>query len=121
MPCCVRTVPCPSQRYGTTTDELLRAAIVGYEASYTLAVSIQPGHKALGYHATGTCGVINMVFETVAMMSIFASRTYNLRDIVLTGNLTTLPQAEESFRKLRDHIHGLFPEAGESDIRRIIQ
>ncbi|MBO4228780.1 MAG: type II pantothenate kinase [Clostridia bacterium] len=48
------------------------------------------------------CGIINMVYETVAMMSIFASRAYHLRDIVLTGNLTTLPQAKDSFRNLSD-------------------
>ncbi len=47
-----------SQRYGIGVDEMLRAAIVGYEASYTMAVSIQPGHKAMGYHATGTCGTL---------------------------------------------------------------
>lgn len=47
-----------AQRYGYTVDAVLRAAIIGYETSYTMAVSIQPGHKALGYHATGTCGVL---------------------------------------------------------------
>lgn len=47
-----------AQRYGNTVEEVLRAAIVGYEASYTMAVSIQPGHKAMGYHATGTCGTV---------------------------------------------------------------
>ena len=47
-----------AQRYGKTADELLKAAVVGYEASYTMAVSIQPGHKAMGYHATGTCGTL---------------------------------------------------------------
>ena len=47
-----------AQRYGKNINEVLGAAIVGYEASYTMAVSIQPGHKALGYHATGTCGTL---------------------------------------------------------------
>ncbi|MBO4289162.1 MAG: MmgE/PrpD family protein [Lachnospiraceae bacterium] len=47
-----------AQRRGLGTEEVLRAAVAGYEASYTMAVSIQPGHKARGYHATGTCGVI---------------------------------------------------------------
>ena len=47
-----------SQRYGIGMEEMLRAAITGYEASYTMAVSIQPGHKAMGYHATGTCGTL---------------------------------------------------------------
>lgn len=47
-----------AQRHGKTVDDVLKAAIVGYEASYTMAVSIQPGHKAMGYHATGTCGTL---------------------------------------------------------------
>ncbi len=47
-----------SQRYGKTVDEVLKAAVTGYEVSYTMAVSIQPGHKAMGYHATGTCGTL---------------------------------------------------------------
>ena len=37
-----------SQRYGISIDDMLKAAITGYEASYTMAVSIQPGHKAMG-------------------------------------------------------------------------
>ena len=45
-------------------------------------------------------GVINMVFETAAMMSIFAGRSYGLKDIVLTGNLTVLPQAKPTFDNL---------------------
>ena len=45
-------------------------------------------------------GVINMIFETVGMMAIFAARTYKLRDIVLTGNLTSVPQAKEIFKTL---------------------
>ena len=47
-----------AQRYRKSVDEVLKAAVVGYEASYTMAVSIQPGHKAMGYHATGTCGTL---------------------------------------------------------------
>ena len=40
-----------AQRHGKTVADVLRAAVIGYEASFTLAVSIQPGHKALGFHA----------------------------------------------------------------------
>jgi 2-methylcitrate dehydratase PrpD len=36
----------------------LKAVILGYETSYTIANTIQPLHKLLGYHATGTCGVL---------------------------------------------------------------
>ena len=57
-----------AQRYGTETDEMLRAAVTGYEASYTMAVSIQPGHKAMGYHATGTCGTLGAVIAASSML-----------------------------------------------------
>lgn len=39
-------------------EDVLKAAVIGYETSYTMAASIQPEHKAMGYHATGTCGVL---------------------------------------------------------------
>lgn len=45
-------------------------------------------------------GLINMIFETIGMMAIFAARGKNIRDIVLTGNLTNLPQAKEIFYNL---------------------
>lgn len=57
-----------SQRYGIGVDEMLRAAVVGYEASYTMAVSIQPGHKAMGYHATGTCGTLGATLAGAYML-----------------------------------------------------
>lgn len=43
-------------------------------------------------------GIANMIAETVAMLSIFAARSYGLRDIVLTGNLAAL----DSFKKVFD-------------------
>ncbi len=57
-----------AQRYDVGVDALLRAAVVGYEASYTMAVSIQPGHKALGYHATGTCGTLGATLAAAYML-----------------------------------------------------
>lgn len=57
-----------SQRYGIGIDDLLRAAVVGYETSYTMAVSIQPGHKALGYHATGTCGTLGAALAAAYLL-----------------------------------------------------
>jgi len=46
-------------------------------------------------------GLVNMVFETIAMMAIFSARMKNIKDIVLIGNLSVLPQAEEIFDKLQ--------------------
>lgn len=57
-----------AQRYDNTVEEVLRAAIIGYEASYTMAVSIQPKHKALGFHATGTCGMLGATLAAAYML-----------------------------------------------------
>ncbi len=46
-------------------------------------------------------GLLNMVFETIAMMAIFTARTKGIKDIVLIGNLAILPQAKEIFDKLQ--------------------
>ena len=45
-------------------------------------------------------GILNMVFETVGMVSLFAARNHDIRDIVLTGNMTTVPQAKPIFAGL---------------------
>jgi len=50
-----------AERFHKTVDNVLRAAVIGYETSFTMAVSIQPMHKGLGFHATGTCGILGAV------------------------------------------------------------
>ena len=45
-------------------------------------------------------GLINMVFETIGMISMFAARNYKLRDVVLTGNLSGVEQASDIFGTL---------------------
>lgn len=45
-------------------------------------------------------GLINMVFETVGMMAIFAARMKNIKNIVLIGNLSGLSEADGMFEKL---------------------
>ena len=45
-------------------------------------------------------GIINMIYETIGMQAVFAARGYGIRDIVLTGNMAILPQAEKIFANL---------------------
>jgi len=45
-------------------------------------------------------GVLNMVFETVGMVSLFAARSRGVKDIVMTGNLTTIPYCKTVMAKL---------------------
>ena len=49
--------------------------------------------KSTASDADFALGMINMIFQTVGMMAVFASRNDTIRDVVLTGTLTTLPQA----------------------------
>ena len=45
-------------------------------------------------------GILNMIFETIGMMSIFAATQFSLKDIVLTGILSSYPQSVEIFINL---------------------
>lgn len=47
-------------------------------------------------------GLLNMVFETVGMMALFAARSRGLKNIVLTGNLTGIAYAKTAFATLSD-------------------
>jgi len=45
-------------------------------------------------------GIINLVFQTIGVLSIFAARMDGTSDIVLTGNLTNVPQSIDIFNGL---------------------
>ncbi len=45
-------------------------------------------------------GILNMVYQVVGMMAIFAARTEMDKDIVLSGKLVDIPQARKTFREL---------------------
>ncbi|MBQ7125373.1 MAG: type II pantothenate kinase [Clostridia bacterium] len=45
-------------------------------------------------------GLVNMIFESVAMLALFASRDKKIEKIVMTGNMTTIPQAKTIFDSL---------------------
>lgn len=45
-------------------------------------------------------GIANMVAETIAMLAVFAARRYELKNVVLTGNLTCLHAITRVFENL---------------------
>ncbi len=45
-------------------------------------------------------GIANMVGETIAMLAVFAARNYKVKDVVLTGNLTTISAITKVFEGL---------------------
>ena len=57
-------------------------------------------------------GILNMVFETVGMLALFAARARGVEDIVLTGNLTCVDYAARAFEGLSNMfgVRFLIPE-----------
>ena len=57
-------------------------------------------------------GIANMVAETIGMMSVFAARSYGLKDVVLTGNLTALCSITNVFESMERNfgIRFIIPE-----------
>ena len=47
-----------------------------------------------------TLGVLNMTFQTIGMMAVFACRNDHIKDVVLTGTLTQVPFAKKVFQSL---------------------
>ena len=54
----------------------------------------------LATHPDIALGILNLVFETVGMIAVFASRSCDIKDIVLTGTLTRTPQAKPVYEKM---------------------
>ena len=87
-----------SQRYHFSVEEMLKAAVVGYEASYTMAVSIQPGHKAMGYHATGTCGTLGAALSAAYLLGLGEEerfQTFAAACVAASGMLKVLDDGSE--------------------------
>ena len=52
-------------------------------------------------------GILNMVYETVGMVSVFAAKHCGVKDIILTGNLTRLPYCRAKFREFNTMGYGV--------------
>lgn len=51
-------------------------------------------------------GVLNMVFQTIGMLAVFACRNEGMKDVVLTGTLSQVPGAVAIFKMLHK-MHGV--------------
>ena len=49
--------------------------------------------KSTASEADLALGILNMVFQTIGMLAVFAMRNDPIRDVLLTGTLATFPQA----------------------------
>ncbi len=57
-------------------------------------------------------GIANMVAETIAMLAVFAARNFKVKNVVLTGNLTSIPSVAHVFEDLEENfgVRFLIPE-----------
>ena len=57
-------------------------------------------------------GIANMVGETIAMLAVFAARSYGIKNVVLTGNLTAIKSVAEVFEGLESmfNVKFIIPE-----------
>ena len=67
-----------AEKNNASMEKLLRSAVTGYQASYTLACSLQPEHKLLGYHATGTCGTVGAALALSYMLDISEEERFQI-------------------------------------------
>ena len=84
------------------------------------AVTLDPTLTAANYGnlaedatpADLAAGTVNLVLQAIGTMTVLASRCCDTKTVVLTGSMTTLPQAEENFRNFEKlyGIHYIIPE-----------
>ncbi len=87
-----------AQKYDITASELLRAAIIGYETSFTMARSIQPTHKQRGYHATGTCGLLGIAMAASIVLDFddnMKKQAMSTAAVSATGTLKVLEDGSQ--------------------------
>lgn len=87
-----------AQKQESPFEKLLEAAILGYETAFTLALSIQPGHKDRGYHATATCGILGIALALSRLLDLTAAETERAlaaASVSASGTLNVLDDGSE--------------------------
>lgn len=92
---------------------------ISYEEIETLAAATTASNfgkiSDLATNGDLALGIINMVFQTIGVMAAFSAKNAKTKNIVLTGNLTNVPQAENIFRGVETlhGVHFVIPEHSE--------
>lgn len=87
-----------AQKYTMDGESFLKAAVLGYEASFTMARSIQPKHKLRGYHATGTCGVLGIAVAASYALGFseeLRKNAFSTAAVSATGSLKVLEDGSD--------------------------
>ncbi|WP_319481180.1 MmgE/PrpD family protein [uncultured Draconibacterium sp.] len=84
--------------------DLIRGAIVGYEASIRLAIAIQPHHRNLGFHATATCGTVGVAIAVSAALNYSKEKYHDVLSAACT-NLSGMLAVTKGSSELKPY-HG---------------
>ncbi len=76
-------------------NDILRGAVVGYEAAVLTAMAMQPSHKTRGYHTSGTCGTIGSAMAIAAAMHFTKSEMKNALAAATAGAAGLLEMQED--------------------------
>ena len=71
--------------YECTLMQIMKAAIVGYEAAIRLANTIQPSHKKRGFHVTGTCCTVGCAMGIASMLNYSEDEMRNVFSASVTS------------------------------------
>jgi len=87
-----------AQKHKVTGEQLLKAAVLGYETSFTMAMTIQPTHKQRGYHATATCGLLGIAVAVSELLGFNAKQrkdAFSTAAACATGTLKVLEDGSQ--------------------------
>lgn len=76
-------------------ENLIKGIILGYEAGLKIALAIQPSHKEIGYHATGTCGTIAAAVGVAVALDFNKSQMKNALSSSVTSASGFLKMIED--------------------------
>ena len=73
------------EKESISRNDFVKGVVVGYEVAIRLAMSIQPSHKLMGYHATGTCGTIGVAAAVASALHYDAIEMKNTLSAAMTS------------------------------------
>lgn len=80
---------------GVDKENVLRGAVVGYEAAVLSAMAMQPSHKVRGYHTSGTCGTIGATMAIAAAWQFTRQEMKNALSAAVAGAAGLLEMQED--------------------------
>jgi len=84
-----------AEQEGIAKEDVLRGAVVGYEAAVLSAMAMQPSHKMRGYHTSGTCGTIGAAMAIAAALHFTKHEMKNALSAAVAGAAGLLEMQED--------------------------